>query len=176
MGSAILGLRRQPGRLALAVFKLPLALYRRGWGRLLGDTFLMVVHVGRTTGQPYSTVAMVLRHDPSTHEAVICSAWGPGTDWIRNLRVRPAVQVQIGRERFVPAQRFLTDEESLAVVVDFRRRHPHRLRLISRILGWDDLRSDVAAAEFVHARPFVALRPAASPGGAQATATRPSAT
>jgi deazaflavin-dependent oxidoreductase (nitroreductase family) len=165
----LLGLRRKPGRLALAVFRLPLPLYRRGWGGLLGHTFLVLVHAGRKTGKPRSAVAMVLRYDRQTHEAVICSGWGPGADWIRNIRVRPALQVQIGRESFTPQQRFLSEEESLAVVAEFGRRHPGRLRLITSILGWGDLRSDAAARDFVSTRPFVSFRPAdpsrASTGG-----------
>ena len=87
----LLGVRRQPGRLALAVFRLPLPLYRRGWGWLLGHTFLLVVHAGRKTGKLHSTVAMALTYDPETHEAVICSVWGENTDWVRNIRARPAV-------------------------------------------------------------------------------------
>ncbi|MGZ6268719.1 MAG: nitroreductase family deazaflavin-dependent oxidoreductase [Candidatus Limnocylindrales bacterium] len=132
----LLGLRRQPGRLALAVFRLPLPLYRRGWGRLLGHTFLLLVHAGRKTGKLRSTVVMVLRYKPETREAVICSVWGQNTDWIRNIRVRPALQVQIGRESFTPEQRFLSEDESFAVSVEFRRRHPWRLRLFNWILGW----------------------------------------
>jgi deazaflavin-dependent oxidoreductase (nitroreductase family) len=160
----LLGLRTQPGRLALAVFRLPLALYRWGWGWLLGHTFMLVLHAGRTTGKTRATAAMVLRYDPETREAIICSVWGPDTDWIRNLRVRPALQVRIGRESFVPEQRFLTDEESFAVAVDFRRRHPRRLRLLTWILGWDDLRADTAVRDFVRTRPFVSFR-RSSPGG-----------
>jgi deazaflavin-dependent oxidoreductase (nitroreductase family) len=160
----LLGIRRQPGRLALAVFRLPLPLYRWGWGRLVGDTFLLLVHAGRKTGKLHSTVAMALRYDPETHEAVICSVWGPNTDWVRNIRVRPALQVQIGRESFTPEQRFLSEEESFAVAVEFRRRHPWRLRLITRVLGWDDLRSDTAVRDFVRSRPFVSFRPADSSG------------
>ena len=156
----ILGLRRRPGRLALAVFRLPLLMYRRGWGWLLGDTFLLLVHAGRKTGKPYSTVAMVLSYDPRTHEAVICSAWGKDADWIRNIRARPALQVRIGRESFTPEQRFLSQDESLAVVADFQRRHPHRSRLLASILGWGDLRCEAAACEFASTRPFVSLRPA----------------
>jgi hypothetical protein len=49
----LLGLRRRPGRPALAVFRLPLLLYRQGWGRLLGDTFLLLVHEGRKSGKRY---------------------------------------------------------------------------------------------------------------------------
>lgn len=155
----LLGLRRRPGRLALAVFRLPLLLYRWGWGGLLGRTFLLLVHAGRKTGKPHSAVAMVLRYDPDTDEAVICSAWGPDTDWIRNIRARPALQVQLGRKAFTPRQRFLSEEESLAVVAGFRREHPWRVRLISWVLGWGDLRSDTAAREFVSTRPFVCFRP-----------------
>jgi deazaflavin-dependent oxidoreductase (nitroreductase family) len=158
----LLGLRRKPGGLALAVFRLPLALYRRGWGGLLGHTFLLLVHAGRKSGKPHSTVAMVLRYDPQTHEAVVCSAWGQEADWIRNIRVRPALRVQIGRESFTPQQRFLSKDESLAVVAEFRRRRPWRLRLISSILGLTDLRSDAAAWDFVSTRPFVSFRPADS--------------
>jgi deazaflavin-dependent oxidoreductase (nitroreductase family) len=156
----LLGLRRRPGRIALAVFRLPLPLYRRGWGGLLGHTFLLLVHAGRKTGKPHFITAMVLRYDLGTHEAVICSAWGQNTDWIRNIRVRPAVRVQIGSESFTPQQRFLSEEESLAVVAGFRSKHPGRLRLLTTVLGWGDLRSDTAARDFVRTRPFVSFRPA----------------
>jgi deazaflavin-dependent oxidoreductase (nitroreductase family) len=156
----VLGLRRQPGRMALALFRLPQPLYRRGWGWLLGDTFLLLIHSGRKTGKPHATVAMTLSHDLKTHEAVVCSAWGEAADWIRNIQVHPALRVRIGRESFTPEQRFLTEDESFAVAVEFRRRHPWRLRLLTWILGWGDLRSDVAVRDFVHTRPFVSFRPA----------------
>lgn len=160
----LFGLRREPGQLILALFRLPLALYRRGWGWLLGRTFLLLVHEGRKTGKPHATVAMVLRYDPELHEAVVCSVWGQNTDWIRNIRARPPLRVDIGRESFIPDRRFLTEDEGLEVASEFRRRHPHRVRVLGRILGWGDLGSDTALREFVRGRPFVAVRPTASPG------------
>jgi hypothetical protein len=65
----------------------------------------------------------------------------------------------VGRDWFTPEQRFLSEDESFAVAVEFRRRHPWRLRLLTRILGWDDLRSDTAVRELVRSRPFVSFRP-----------------
>jgi hypothetical protein len=97
----LLGLRGTPGRVALLVFRTPLPLYRRGWGWLLGRTFLFLVHVGRKTGEPHDTVAMVLRYDVDPRDAVICSAWGAGADWVRNLQAHPALEVRIGRDSFV---------------------------------------------------------------------------
>jgi deazaflavin-dependent oxidoreductase (nitroreductase family) len=123
---------------------------------------MLLVHAGRKSGTIYSSVAMALTYDPATQEAVICSVWGERADWVRNIRVRPALQVRIGRESFTPEQRFLTEDERFDVTVEFRRRHPWRLRLLTLIFGWGDLRSDDAARAFVRTRPFVALRPAAA--------------
>jgi deazaflavin-dependent oxidoreductase (nitroreductase family) len=156
----LLGLRRRPGRLALAVFRLPLVLYRRGWGRLLGRTFMLLVHAGRRTGQPHLMTAMVMRYDTATREVVIFSGWGPNSDWVRNLRARPALWVEVGRDSYRPQHRFLSDDDGVAVAADFLRRHPYRALLARRILGWPDLGTEPALREFVHTHPFVALHPA----------------
>jgi deazaflavin-dependent oxidoreductase (nitroreductase family) len=156
----LVGLRRTPGRLALAVFRLPLPAYRHGAGWLFGRTFLEFTHTGRTTGQSHDAIAMVLHHDETTGEAVICAAWGATTDWYRNLRAGPAVNVQLGRDTYRPEQRFLSDDEAFDVGVGFRRDHPHRLRLLSKVLGWGDLDDDDAMRQFVHGHPLVAFRPA----------------
>ena len=140
--------------------RLPRPLYRRGWGRLLGHSFLLITHQGRKTGRRHETVAMAVMYDPETKEAVVCSAWGPTTEWIRNLRVHPALRIQIGRESYTPEQRFLTEDESVAVGIEFRRRHPRRLRLLAAILDWGDLDTEAAVREFVRSRPFVSFRPA----------------
>jgi deazaflavin-dependent oxidoreductase (nitroreductase family) len=156
----LLGLRRQPGRLALAAMRLPRPLYHHGLGRLLGHTFLIITHLGRKTGAPRETVAMALTYDPDTQETVVCSAWGPNTEWIRNLRGHPALQVQIGRESYIPEQRFLSEDEAVAVALEFHRRHPARLQLFAAILGWGDLSTETAVHAFVRERPFVSFRPA----------------
>lgn len=155
----LLGLRRRPGRLALAVFRLPLKAYQHNAGPALGRTFMAFTHLGRTTGRRHQTVALVLRYERATGEAVICAGWGPRTDWYRNVRAEPAVEVQLGGETFTPHQRCLTNDEAFDVVAQFRREHPYRTRLISAILGWGDLHDDATVREFVEAHPFVAFRP-----------------
>lgn len=155
----LLGLRRKPGRLALALFRVPLPAYRHGAGWLLGHTFIEFTHVGRNTGQPHETVAMVLRYDEGMREAVICAAWGPETDWFRNLRAGPATEVRFGRDRYLPQHRFLTAGAALDVAVCFRRDHPHRLHLLQSVLGWGDLGDDAALRQFAAAHPMVAFRP-----------------
>jgi deazaflavin-dependent oxidoreductase (nitroreductase family) len=156
----LLGLRRQPGELALAAMRLPRPLYHHGFGWLLGHTFVLITHRGRKTGKRRETVAMALTYDPHTQEIVVCSAWGPNTEWIRNLRAHPALQVQAGRESYIPEQRFLSQDEAVAVGLEFRHRHPARLHLLATILGWGDLSTQTAVREFVRNRPFVSFHPA----------------
>ena len=156
---SLLGLRRRPGRLALWFMRTPRPLYHHGWGRLLGHTFLLITHEGRRSGKRRETVAMALRYDPETHEVVVCSAWGPNTEWLRNLRAKPALRIEIGRETYVPEQRFLSEDEAVAVATEFRERHPWRLRLFAAVLGWGDLGTEAAVRGLVHDRPFVAFRP-----------------
>ncbi len=153
----LLGLRKRPGRIALAAMRLPRPLYHHGLGKLLGHTFLLITHQGRMTGTPHETVAMALTWNHETNEVIVCSVWGE-TQWVRNLRAHPALAIQIGAERFAPQQCFLSHDEAAAVAVAFRKRHPGRMRLFSSVLGWGDLDSDSAVREFVSTRPFIAFR------------------
>jgi deazaflavin-dependent oxidoreductase (nitroreductase family) len=156
----VLGLRRRPGRLVLVVFRIPLPLYRVGLGWIFGHAFLLLVHRGRKSGRTYQTALKVLTTEPRSHEVIVFSAWGESSDWVRNIQAGPALEVRLGRERFVPAHRFLTEEEASSVVVAYRRRNPLRFRMLSWLLAWGDLRSDEAVRAFVRSRPFIALRPA----------------
>ena len=73
----------------------------------------------------------------------------------------PAGVPGAARTRVVyPQHRFLFDDEAFDVAVQFRREHPQRLRLLSTILGWGDLRDDAAVRGFIRTHPFVAFRPA----------------
>ena len=87
----------ETGRLALALFRMPLCAYHHGKGWLLGYMFLLLTHVGRNTGEPHDTVATVLRYRPDTNEAVVCSAWGQETDWMKNIRALPASRIAVGQ-------------------------------------------------------------------------------
>jgi len=136
---------------------MPLWAYRHGAGWLLGRTFIYFIHVGRSSGRRYDTVAMVLRDDPATREVVVCAAWGPGTDWYRNLQAGPAGTVQIGHDRYLPQQRFLTDAEAFDVAAAFGRAHPHRLHLMQSVLGWGDLDQDDPLRDFVAGHPMLAF-------------------
>ena len=62
---------------------------------------------------------MVITYDPDTREAVIFSAWGPNTESMRNLRAHPALRIQIGRDSYLPEQHFLSEDDAVAVALEF---------------------------------------------------------
>jgi deazaflavin-dependent oxidoreductase (nitroreductase family) len=154
----LLGLRKEPGRLALMFMRMPLRAYAHEQGHLLGHTFLQFTHIGRKSGKEYHAVAMVLALDAATNEAVISAAWD--NDWWHNLKAHPATNVKIHRMSFTPVQRFLAEDEAYDVIRKFRSAHPRRARLISRVLGWGDLCDEATARALARAHPFIAFRPA----------------
>lgn len=119
----------------IPVFKLPVFLYRLRLGWLMGKRFMQLTHTGRRSGKVRRTILAVLRFDEKTREIYAISAW-KGSDWYYNIQSSPALQVEIGSIRYVPAQRTLSPEEITATFVDYRKRHPVFSRLICRIPGW----------------------------------------
>jgi deazaflavin-dependent oxidoreductase (nitroreductase family) len=156
----------KPKGLLKWAFTLPLYLYRWHLGWLVGHRFLMVTHLGRKTGRRRQTGLEVVHYDPATQECIVVAAWGEQTDWYRNLQAHPAMEVQVGSTRYPPVQRFLTFEETWALLCDYQRVHPRGLRVLLRFMGYgyhgsqEDLR---AIAQVVRA---VAFRPPQQGGSA----------
>jgi deazaflavin-dependent oxidoreductase (nitroreductase family) len=125
----------RPKGLLKWAFTLPLYLYRWHLGWLVGHSYLMLTHLGRKTGRMRQTGVEVARYDPATQECIVVAAWGERTDWYRNIQAHPALEVQVGSKHYPPIQRFLTFEETWALLSDYRRHHPRRLRLLLHLLA-----------------------------------------
>lgn len=146
-------LRSKPtGALRLA-FRLPMYLYDLGLGWLLGHRFLLLTHRGRKTGRMRRTVLEVIRYDPSIRESIVASGWGERADWYRNLRANPALEVQTGRERYVPTQRFLSQEEVRNELAGYERSHPWAARILAPLLGFRSYDEATSSLRMVALRP-----------------------
>lgn len=136
------------------------ALWRLRLGWIAGHALLVVTHVGRRTGKQRRTVLYVQHYDRQTREVTVISVWGD-SQWLRNIRSRPAVRIEIGLQRYAPEQRFLTTDEIFELEKRFRRRH----RIIAwgqaRLMGWpwpatdDELRELSSGMRAVVFRPSV---------------------
>ncbi len=126
----------RPTGLLKLTFTLPRYLYRWHLGWLLGHRCLMITHIGRKTGSLRQTVLEVAHYDPSTQECVVMSGYGAQSDWYRNIQAQPAIEVQVGRQRYRPKQRMLSTEETLAVLEEYQRDHPLAFRELMHLVGY----------------------------------------
>lgn len=132
-----LTLPSKPQGLLKWVFHLPRYLYRWHLGWLLGHRFLMLTHLGRKSGRRRQTVLEVVHYNPATKGCIVMAGYGAQSDWYLNIQARPAIEVQIGRQRYTPQQRMLSTEETVHVLEEYQQRHPRAFRAFMRFIGYD---------------------------------------
>jgi deazaflavin-dependent oxidoreductase (nitroreductase family) len=149
------------------LFRAPVRLYERDLGWLLGARFACLTHVGRKSGRRYQTVPEVIGTTRATDEIFVVAGMGPTSDWYRNLRANPAVEIVVGRRRFAPGHRVLDEAEAVAVVADYERRNRWMSPIVraglSWLLGWCYDGSEAARHRLVRQLPVVAFRPRSHP-------------
>ena len=151
--------RRPTGLLRMAL-RAPIWLYRAGLGGLLGRRFLYLAHRGRTTGLRREVVLEVVGFEASRPEAFVVAGWGTRSDWLRNLRAAPAIEVRIGRLRWPdPHHRLLDAEETASLFRDYERRHPRAWQALAPRLGLAADLSPETVAEAARRFPAVAFSP-----------------
>jgi deazaflavin-dependent oxidoreductase (nitroreductase family) len=119
----------------------------------------VLTHRGRKSGRTYQTVLEVVRYNAATRECVVASGWGTQSDWYRNLKKSPALEIRIGRDHYVPQERFLSPDDVYAELRDYERRHPRAARLIGRYLGLPLDGSDAARQALAASLPMVSFTP-----------------
>lgn len=147
---------RRPHGLFRRAVRAPLWLYHRDLGLLLGRRFLYLAHQGRLSGLRRETVLEVARLDHETGEVLVFSAWGPRSDWYKNLRAGRALEIRIGHLRFTePEHRFLSEDERRAVLVAYKEAYPVTWWVLARCLGLprDPKNDDIADVRAVAFRP-----------------------
>ncbi|GAA1783962.1 MULTISPECIES: nitroreductase family deazaflavin-dependent oxidoreductase [Streptomonospora] len=149
-----------PTGAARLLFRAPVHLYRWGLGPLLGGRFLLLNHVGRTSGRRRRTVLEVVDRTPGG-AYVVCSGFGPRADWYRNVLAHPRVLVQVGARRFAAEAEPPAADEGAGFFVGYARRHPRAAVRLARMMGFvlDGSEEDFRAAG--RELPFVRLHPRA---------------
>lgn len=131
---------RRPGRLGRRLLRAPTRLYDWNAGWLLGRRFLRLTHIGRRTGRRHRTMLEVIGTRPADEEFVVIAGLGRSAEWYRNLQAHGAVEVAVGRQRFRPEHRILSDGEGhgcpgrlRAPEPTRRASHPPRAQLARRL-------------------------------------------
>ncbi len=108
----------------------PIPLYKAGLGWLMGDRFVMIEHLGRSSGEPRFVVVEVIERD--TNVIRVASGFGPKAQWYRNLTANGVAYLSTGRARRVPAHvSLLSPEDGDAVLERYAAAHPEAWEQLS---------------------------------------------
>jgi hypothetical protein len=126
------------------LFRAPVYLYRWRCGRLLGRRFMLLIHVGRRTGLRRETVLEVMEYRLEGPEVVVMST---------------------GSRRFTADYRILGADEAVRVIAGYEQRNrlmaPIIRAVLSRLLGWRYVGSELDRRWLVAHLPLIAFRPRA---------------
>lgn len=159
--------RRQPGPTPVKLLRAPARLYDWHAGWILGRRFLRLTHIGRRSGRQYHTMLEVIGENRAAREVIVIAGLGPSAQWYRNLLAHDAIEVAIGRQRYTPTHRQLSEPEAALVLAEYERRNrliaPILRRVLSWLVGWRYDSTKPARRRLVSELPVIGLRPADSP-------------
>jgi len=151
--------RTPPTGISRLMFRAPITLYRWHLGRLMGERFLLLNHVGRVSGKPRQAVVEVVRHDPETDCYVISSGFGETSQWFQNVTANPDITIQVGKRTMdVHAER-LPVEQAQDQMLDYAARHPSAARKLSGYMGFPSDGSPETYRKVGEVLPFLRLCP-----------------
>ncbi|WOP38697.1 nitroreductase family deazaflavin-dependent oxidoreductase [Streptomyces sp. Li-HN-5-13] len=125
--------------------RLPILLFRCGFGWVFGGRLLLLHHSGRVTGLHRRVVLEVVEYDPADGSWVVASGFGPRAAWYRNLRANPKTVIQVGNRHHAVTAHFLTSDDGAELMARYACRHPRTARHLCAFMG---LPSDGSAAGF----------------------------
>ena len=100
----------RPSRLRGRLAKWALLAYKLGLGALIGHKVLVLTTTGRVSGLERRTPLWYVREGGT----FLCfSGWGASSDWLKNVRARPEVQLWIGSRSWHSQGRFIEDPEEV---------------------------------------------------------------
>jgi deazaflavin-dependent oxidoreductase (nitroreductase family) len=102
----------------------PIWIYKARAGRVLGDRFVMLEHLGRKSGMRRHVVLEVFRH-PTPDVYIVAAGHGERAQWLRNVSVNPRVRLYVANHATVSATaRRLDQSETDREQTAYRARHP----------------------------------------------------
>ncbi len=127
---------KPPRGISRLLFRAPIWLYKLHLGWLLGKRALKITHTGRISGLPRHVVLEVVKYEPASETYYIAAAWGERSDWVKNIRVNPQVQIQVGRQNMNAVAVQLTQDESEEIILDYAQRHPSAMKNLAGFMGF----------------------------------------
>jgi len=140
-------------------WRLPIWLYRLKLGWLMGHRTLLLTHIGRVSGQPRTAMLEVVHYDPETNTHYVASGFGAKSQWYQNIMKTPEVTIQVGNQKISAVAKRLTTPEAEKIFDIYERKHPHAIKNLSKLIGYQMGDSEEDMQAFREAIPIIALIP-----------------
>jgi deazaflavin-dependent oxidoreductase (nitroreductase family) len=124
----------KPGGVFKWVFKIPILFDTVGLNVLIPNWILLLTSTGRRTGKRIVTPVEFIDHQADGSFWVI-SGWRGNTDWYKNIRKCPEVQVKVHGKTCHANAVILTNEEILVYLIEILKVNPDAIAIFSRWAG-----------------------------------------
>ncbi len=114
------------------LFRAPILLYRWHLGALLGKRFVLLEHIGRSSGQVRSTVLEVVSIEEN--RVYVAAAWGEKSDWFLNVRKEPSVTFQLGSRRRKAQASEVDEARALEILTTYNTNHPKAFERLAKYI------------------------------------------
>ena len=153
--------KKLPTGIFRLLMQVPILLYQMGLGFILGGRFLMLTHIGRSSGRPKRVVLEVIKSDPESGIYYIGSGWGEKANWLLNIEKTPEVSVHTGNRVFDALASRLSANRASEVLLEYALRNPRAFKMLAGrlILGKELDVSEQSASILAQYIPIVALEP-----------------
>ena len=156
-GHAVSDEQRRPKGLLLWLFRLGPKLYRWRLGWLLGRRFLLLEHTGRKSGLTRETALEAMRYDASGRVYIVAAAFGPSSDWYRNVLAEPDVTIRVSGGSHPAVAEPLAPTAAYNEFVSYGTQHRLFIRLLPKMTGRPFDGSEAAYRRVAEEMPLVAL-------------------
>lgn len=138
--------------------RMPVPLFKAGFGALFGGRLLMLEHIGRVTGlRRYVVLEVVQREQDGV---VVASGYGWQAQWLRNVHAAPGVRLWWRRLHGAESHaQIIEAAEARELLERYRKEHPGLARFVASALGLPELtRAEPLPRDIGGRVPLVRLR------------------
>ncbi|MDK2980858.1 MAG: hypothetical protein PWQ55_1205 [Chloroflexota bacterium] len=149
---------KPPRGIEKALFKLPNFFYNIGFGSIMGSRFVQLAHVGRKSGNIYKTVVEVVDYDPDARKIYIASGFRQQSDWYKNIRKTPQIEVNFRGKTHEAEACELNQQVSRNILLNYAHQHPLAMKELARFMGYEIDGSDQDIRTLADELPLIEIK------------------
>lgn len=132
-GPRLTHIQQEPGRLLWAINRIPTWIFKARLGRLFGSRFAMITHRGRKSGAHHTVITETADGSIASGRLVYIVAYGTRAQWYKNLKISPAVSIEIaGKVYKNPRHEFLDKAATEAAIANYWTKYPKMAGYLAR--------------------------------------------